>query len=363
FNQTWGFMTMPFVIVLSWWAVQRLEEGTARQARGGFALLGLVTAVGAFAYPLMLPIPGIALAVWLWPQRGRLSPRRLGLTRRSLLWLVPLGLVTLPLALGVLEKVVSGGNVVFDPTRSLRTWGGDLTTYYEEAWFFGLPSGIALAVLAPLLLLGAHLALRAVPPLLARGLVAIAVFGLVFAVWFRLREFGHYFHFKVLAFTVPVALAVIAVGLGRLPRRWAAIGSLVLLLGFAVASANRELGRTFDQLPKRTLELRTLPAVVPPGDSIRLDADPQEQNWVAFMLHERPLCSRKPLLGTSYPRVPTSRKADFILAKRHEPRPADAAGPPVHVLEEWALYRQRPDVPGRENCSQRMVQSVTKVDV
>ena len=23
FNQTWGFMTMPFVMVLSWWAVTR----------------------------------------------------------------------------------------------------------------------------------------------------------------------------------------------------------------------------------------------------------------------------------------------------------------------------------------------------
>lgn len=357
FNQTWGFMTMPFIIVLSWWAV-------TKRTRGGLGLLAALVAVGAFAYPLMLPIPGIALALWLWPERGRLSPRRLGLTRRSLLWIVPLGLVALPLLLGVLEKVVSGGNVVFDPTRSLRTWGGDLSTYYEEAWFFGLPSGIALGVLAPVLLFGAWHALREVSPRLAHGLVAIAVFGAVFAAWFRLREYGYYFHFKVLAFCVPVVLLVVATGLGRVRQRVLAVGALVVLLGFAVNQANQELGRTFDQLPKRVLELQTLTEVVPEGSSIRLDVDPMEQNWVAFMLAERPVCSQRPLTGTAYPHVQRSRKADFVLAKKHEPVPRDAApGPPVKVLEDWALYRQDPSVPGRDRCSREMVQTVTQVDV
>ncbi|WP_205696642.1 hypothetical protein [Conexibacter sp. SYSU D00693] len=356
FNQTWGFMTMPFIIVLAWWAV-------TQRSRGGLVLLGLVSAVGVFAYPLMLPIPGIALLVWLWPERRRLSPRRMGLTRRSLVWAVPLGLVLVLPLFGVLEKVVSGGNVVVDPTRSLRTWGGDLTTYYEEAWFLGLPSGLALGLLAPVLVYGGWRALRSVPPLLARGVVAVVAFAVVFAIWFRIRDFGFYFHFKVLAFCAPFALLVVAVGLGRIRQRAIALVALLALLALGVSSANHELGQTFDQLPKRTLELRSLANVVPPGDSIRLDVDPQEQNWVAFMLHERPLCSQKPLLGTSYPHVQTSRKADYVLGKRHLPRPRDAIGRPVATLEEWSLWRQDPRTPGRERCSQEMVQPVTVVDL
>ena len=101
---------------------------------------------------------------------------------------------------------------------------------------------------------------------------------------------------------------------------------------------------------------------MPKGDSIRLDVIPTEQNWVAFMLHERPLCSQRPLLGTSYPRVRESRRADFILTKRRVPAPADAAGPPVRKLEDFVLWRAAPGLPGPENCSQAMVQGVTQVD-
>src|SRR4029077_13811888 len=94
FNQTWGFFTLPFALVLSWWAVRE-------RTRGGLALLALFLAIAAFAYPLALRIPLAALAVFLWPERRRLSPRRVYHGRRSLLWMGPLG--------GVVLWAVAGG--------------------------------------------------------------------------------------------------------------------------------------------------------------------------------------------------------------------------------------------------------------
>jgi hypothetical protein len=60
--------------------------------------------------------------------------------------------------------------------------------------------------------------------------------------------------------------------------------------------------------------------------------------------------------------VQFSRKADYILTKVDAPAPADAAGPPVRKLDAYTLYRARPDIPGRDMCSQAMVETVTKVD-
>ncbi|MDQ3741141.1 MAG: hypothetical protein M3389_09395, partial [Actinomycetota bacterium] len=64
FNQLWGFVTLPFALVLAWAAVRT-------RSRGSIALLALFLAVGAFAYPLALPIPLVALAALLWPERRR----------------------------------------------------------------------------------------------------------------------------------------------------------------------------------------------------------------------------------------------------------------------------------------------------
>ncbi len=354
FNQTWGFMTLPFALVLAWWAVHE-------RTRGGLFLLALFLAVGAFAYPLMLPIPLIALAIWLWPERRRFSPRRLWRGPRSLLWMVPVGaLLLIPLG-GVIEKLGSGAKVAVDPTHSLETWGGDLLTFYEEAWFFGLPTGAALLVAAPFLLYGGHLALRAVPPVIARGLLAVLVFAAVFAVWFRFRDFGYYFHFKVLAFVAPLALD----GRGSRPRaRAPRVGR-----ARRAACCSRSARPTASSASRSTScrarrsSCASLTRDVPAGDSIRLDVDPQQQNWAAYMLHQRRLCSQKPLEGTSYPHVRRSRKADFIVTEVKRPKPIDAIGDePVRRLTSWTLWRTDPAVPGPDRCSQRMVQTVTTVD-
>lgn len=73
FNQTWGYMTLPFALVLGWWAIKQ-------RTRGGLALLALFLLVGAFAYPLALPIPlTFLLFAWWLDRRAR---RRAG-ERRS----------------------------------------------------------------------------------------------------------------------------------------------------------------------------------------------------------------------------------------------------------------------------------------
>jgi hypothetical protein len=159
-----------------------------------------------------------------------------------------------------------------------------------------------------------------------------------------------------------VALTLAVAGWSRTRKAWWGMACAFVLLVAAQASANRELGSTYDQLPKAVLQLRQIDAALPPGKSIRLDVDPQQQNWVAFMLHGQPLCSQKPLLGTSYPHVPTARRADYILTPKDAREPRDATGRPVQLLDAWALWRAKPDLPpGPQRCSQRMVQTVKRI--
>jgi len=357
FNQTWGFFAMPFAFVLAWWAVKE-------RTRGGMALLAAFTAVLAFAYPLALPIPLIPIVVLLWPERRRVRPWLRGLYRgpRSLLWMIPAGFVALVPIRGVVEKGASAYNVVFNPTRTLRNWGGDLDGWFPEPWFLGIDAWWFFLACAPLLGYGIWLAVRDLERGLRNGLLGVIAFAIVFGAWFRLRDYGFYFHFKTLAFIAPIALTLAIAGLAKIARpRWAGPAVAVVLLLSAFGSANDELGVTFDQLPKHVLALRSIDATLPPGESIRLDIDPQEQNWVAFMLHGQPLCSQRPLLNTSYPHVPISRRADFILTKNDAPKPADAVGAPMHQLQAFTLWRQRPGVAGPSRCSQKMVQTIERV--
>jgi hypothetical protein len=353
FNQTWGFFAMPFAFVLAWWLV---SERTV----GGMILLAMFLAVMGFAYPLALPIALIPLAVLVWQERARLDVRRLYRGRRSLLWMVPLALVLIVPIRGVLEKSASAG-IIFDPGRSLVNWGGDLNGWFPEPQFFGVDTWALLALVAIPLAYGVYAQLERLPQVLRRALVALLAFTLVFTIWFRIRDYGWYFHFKLLAFVAPLILVLAVSGLSTLRRRYAFLAA-ALLIALAVSSARTELGQTFDELPKSVLALRELDAQLPAGQSVRLDIDPQEQNWAAFMLHGQPLCSQLPLLHTSYPHVRVSRKADWIVTASRARRPRDAvAGPPARRLERYTLWKARADIPGRENCSQRMVQTVERV--
>jgi hypothetical protein len=354
FNQTWGFFAMPFAMVLAVYATAE------RRTSASLALLALFLAICAFAYPLALPLPALVLAVVLWPERRSLSPRRFYRGRRSLLWLIPLGVILIVPIVGVIEKVHSASSVVFEPGRSLKSWGGDVFDYFPEAQFLGVHEWAQLVVAAPLLAWGAFVALRAAPRRIRLALIALFAFAVVFAIEFRLRKYGYYFHFKTLAFAAPVLLVTAAAGFGRIRRGWIAVLFLVLLANNAGSS---EVGTTFDELPRTTLQLRDINAGLPAGRSIRIDVAPTEQNWIAFMLHAHPLCSQHPLLNTSYPHVRISRKADYIVTPIGSRVPADAITPPVRRLDAFTLYREKPSVPGPENCSQEMVQTVTSVPV
>jgi hypothetical protein len=351
FNQTWGFFAMPFAMVLAPCAA------AGRRTPATLALLALFLAICGFAYPLALPLPLLVLAVVLWPERRALV-RRVYHGRRSLLWLAPLVLILIVPIVGVLEKADSAFTVVFNPTRSLRPWGGDVFHYFPEAQFLGVHDWWQLVIAAPLLAWGAFLGLRAAPRRIRLALSALLAFAVVFAVEFRLRRYGYYFHFKTLAFTVPVLLVIVAAGFARIRRGWIAV---VVLLLLANNAGSKEIAGTFDQLPRWMLQLRDVNASIPADRSIRIDIPPTGQNWIAFMLHAHPLCSQHPLLHTSYPHVRVSRKADYILTYAGDPVPRDALTPPVSVIDAFKLYRERPSVPGRSNCSRAMVQTITSV--
>lgn len=358
FNQTWGFFGVPFACVLAWWVVKE-------RTRGGIVLLLAFLAIVVLAYPLAAPIPLLPLLVVLWPQVKRLRPRGLYKSWKSLLWMIPAGFVflslfTIPPLKGVSEKMSTAASVVLNPTRTLANWGGDLKGYFIEPQFLGMNTYPGLALMALPMLYVAYLALKDLDRPLRRALYALLWFTVVFTLWFRVRDFGYYFHFKLLAYVGPIFLVLVAAGVAKVrPLRAGIIGAAILGT-MSMSAAAHEIGSTFDELPKNVLQLQEIDKALPPGPSIRLDIDPQEQNWTAFMLHGQPLCSQLPLLGTNYPRVRFSRKADYILTKRGAPRPTDALGPPVQEIEAFKLYKAKPDIPGVDRCSQAMVETVTE---
>ncbi|HEX4108411.1 MAG TPA: hypothetical protein VHX88_09775 [Solirubrobacteraceae bacterium] len=370
YNQTWGMFTIPFGLVLAWSATSRTRSG----GWPGFVLLVLVLGVCAFAYPLAAPIPAGALVVFWWfERRGQrrrgepvadLHPRvlwgRIYHGPKSLLPIVPIALLLIIPIRGVWEKISSGWNVVFDPLISLKGWGGDLSGYFPEGQYFGLPTSHWLAILAAPMVIAVVLALRGRPRPLGWGLLAIFAVGLLGALWFRIRPHGYYFEYKLLCFTAPVLIVVVVAGLERLKLVGALLGIGWLALAFGAARA--EIKPLGPELSPSMIDLQHLNRAVPDGASIRLDMDPPLQLWVAYMLADHPVCSQTPLLNTAYPHVPESRKADYILADYQLVHPFDALGPPVRLIgPEFRLYRENPDTPGIDRCSTKRVQTVTSL--
>ena len=361
FNQTWGFFAMPYALVL---AGATARDGGAGLRGATVALLLAFLALGAFAYPVALPIPLLALAVMLWrarrERRARGEPvpsldvRRLWHGARSLAWMAPLAAALVLPAVAVAAKVLSASQVVVDPTANLGTWAGDLSAYFPEHAFLSLQSSTALLVAAPFIVLGLALALRAAPPPVAWGLTAVLAFGVLAAVYMRARRFGYYFHFKDLAFVGPAMVTVAVAGLARL--RAAGWVMIALWISSASAGALVEVQDTFNQLPLQVLALRTLDATVPHTASIRLDVNPSAQLWPAFLLSRHPLCSEHPLLNTSYPHVPVSSRADYILVNHDMLAPVDAVPGSGRKVGQYVLYRERPGVPDLGLCSRRTIQ-------
>ncbi len=360
YNQTWGYMALAFSIVLAWYAVRR-------RSRGGLLLFASFLGVLVFAYPLAMPIPLIAATVFWAAERRRQgrSPLRARIPRlqnkRNLLWIIPLFfLLILPLQ-GVLEKV-SVSTRVLAPGYSLVNWGGDLTAFFPERFFLGFDDA-GMGLLGMLLLgAGIVIALRAAPRDIRWGLGGIILFGLIAALYFRPREYGWYFHFKALAFVAPLAVAAGVVGLARLKWTWVSVLALIILVGGTRNGAAQEIGATFDQLPKSMLELKKVDALLPADQSVRLDMPADgRQLWAGIILSGQPLCSQKPVLETSYPHVPVSRPADYVLVDDDWRKPFDAVGPPLLTLDRYQLFHLRPNLPGPNRCSRKMVLTVKKL--
>jgi len=356
YNQTWGYVTLPFTLVLGWAAVQPDLPRRARQATLG--LLVIVAAMLVLAYPLAAPIPAVPLVVfWLAERRRRIrAGERLWTLRgayrgrRSLLWMVPLAAaLAVPIA-GAIDKAAAAASVLA-PGHSLQGWSGDLQSFIPVKFFFSLPASTLGTVLLAIVAALAAWGLARQPRALGLGLGLLLAAGLAVAVYLHSRIGGQYFQFKLLAFIGPVVLVAAAVGAGRL----GALGALALavLAGFTSWSVVQRLDNEGYQLGLATVRLSSWADALPAGASVRLDVAPAQQLWVAYFMDARPLCSQLPLLNTDYPHVAFSRKADYILTTAAQPRPADAIGPPLRRSSAYRLYRENPSVPGPSLCTLR----------
>jgi hypothetical protein len=356
FNQTWGFFALPFTLVLGWWLVQPGQDGRTRRGTG--VLLALFFLVLAFAYPLAAPIPAVPLAVFVWREWRRklrageptFRPRDLYRGRRSLIWLIPLCVLLAVPAIGVVQKAV-GAAKVLAPGSSLQAWAGDLPGFIPFNFFVSLPGSLVFLPLTVAVFALAAYGLWRVSRSLTWGLGGLFAIGVLLAVYLRQRQYGYYFHFKLLAFIGPLVLVIAAAGAARL-RRWGAVA--LVAMGIATAGSTvAELADTGYQLPEATIQLTSWARTLPRGASIRLDMWPPLQLWAAYMLAPRPLCSQLPLLDSDYAHVAVSRKADYILASIPVGRPPDAIGRPLRQNSGFRLFRERPTVPGPSACTPR----------
>jgi hypothetical protein len=356
FNQTWGYFALPFTLVLGWWVVQ---PGLGRaQRRRTLVLLLLFFIVLAFAYPLAAPIPLVPIVVFVWSEwRRRIKagertfrPRDLYHGRRSLVWLIPLcALLAVPVV-AVVQKGVGAASVLA-PGHSLIAWAGDMRSFIPFDYFLSLPNSVVGNLLFLVILFLAIRGLARQPRALAWGLGGLLTLGLLLGAYLRHRPYGYYFHFKLLAFTGPLLVAVAAVGAGRLRR----VGPVLLgVLGVVTAaSAYQEVKATGRQLDAATIQLSDWSKQLPRNASIRLDMRPADELWTAYFLASHPVCSQLPLLATDYPHVTISRKADYILASLKVGTPADALGGPLKTNDFYRLFRENPATPGVDRCSTR----------
>lgn len=365
YNQLWGLFTLPFILLFGF---RFLARSSARD--GALALL--FGALGAFAYPLMLPFPLVALTVGafvIWRRHGGLPDRRpplRGLRRSRARWIVvALALPVLAVATALTSAAIGK---VAEIVGFAGPWGGIPVGAQGDrpdlplARYFGLPDLGALSAV-PLLALAltAVAALMRTRPEVRIGLATMAVAALVMGAGFHFRERGEYLEFKIFAFVGPVALALATAALTALARQrqrhppaLGAMAALALIaLGTsAVVGARDELEMVHVQTAPEVLELREWAARLPPDASVRLDIPPNTfQLWAAYMLHERPLSALVTIDDTIYPRVFRGKKADYALTLAGQPRPPEAVGAAAMQNAYYRLYRLDPSLPGPDHST------------
>jgi hypothetical protein len=257
---------------------------------------------------------------------------------------------------GSLDKIGSAARLLFDTGSSLKDWAGDVFGFIPSYKFFALPgSTLWWLAVAAMVVLAAWALWRLERPL-AAGLGAVLVVFLAAGIWFRQRQYGQYFEFKVLAFAAPLLIACAVVALGRLRR--AGIVLMVLFVLSAAVSAQSEVRGKAPQLSRPFLDLRQWARELPANAAVRLDTWPPNQLWGSYFLSRQRLCSLTPLLGTQYPHVALARRASYVLMDEIVGRyrkgrpPLDSVGAPLRVNERFKLYRATPRGPG--GCSRRL---------
>ena len=377
YNQLWGVFALPLVLLTGF---RFLREPSAWSA----ALFALFGALGAFAYPLMLPFPAVALglAAILDFRRARAAGRRppwwpsvrLPRGRRSLLLWIPLGLLAAPVAVvataGVVEKLTSAAEVIL-PGSNLLGWNA-LPFYLPFHKFFGMTDPLGLAWLSvAALIAAAGYALWRLPRHVGIPIAAMCAGALAFAAYFKARQYGVFFYFKILGFLGPIVLALAVVALTGLVRearqralRIAAVGATGLLCLFAIAGARIE---AFDSAPlfgKEELDLREWSQRIPANDSVvfLLPRD-GSQLTAGLMLSRHPVSATNPFISTTFPSPPRGFKADWLLAKTKDPPPLRymLGDRPRFANDRYALWRMRPDVKARDLSSRRSIELFTSV--
>jgi hypothetical protein len=366
YNELWALFSLPFILV----------AGAAfLRAPGGrsLALLLLFAAIGAFAYPLMLPFPLLFIAVWAWRERASLR----GFLRRPggpwWMW-VPVGLAVLALLAvlvrGVVEKAGSAA-VALSPWGDLSAWSGPGLNHLPFERAFGLldPGGVLLTALLVALVLGAAAwGVWLSPPDARVPLGVTLVAALLAAVYLDQRSQAELFYFKTMGLLGPLVVTAAAVGLVDLVRRRPPIGvaagvAIAILVVTAALSTRREVRGTDDYASPYVLGIHDWAKAIPPNASVRIDIPPSGyQLWADYMLSPRRVCALSPLLGF-FPYAQPGRKADYVLALTEQRRPRDAVGVPAFANAQFRMWRMRPGVPGPDVCTQRMTDSITKVNI
>ena len=368
YNQMWGQFALAFLLVL---ALELVRQPSRRTG----ALFALFALLGAFAYPLMLPFPLVLVAVGgfvAWRRAGSPRPPRPRLPDsgpRKALVLVAAVIAApalLVASLGVLEKSWGAAKVIL-PGSNLLPWNA-LPVYLPFHQFFGLTDPLGLAGPAAVgLIVVAFLGLRRLPREVAWSLGVMLAGALAFAVYFRIRENGAFFYFKILGFAGPILLVLAVVTLarayadsGRRAVRIAAAAVLVVLALSAVHGARWEVNQQNELFTAQVRELRTWSRELPAGDSILLALPPSgAQLNATSMMAAHPLSSPTPLGSSTFPAVALGARADWVLTERRPQRAYRrlGTGRPRFVNDGFVLYRGNPSAPGRDTSTQRSFES------
>ena len=215
YNQIWGVFSMALILLFG---LLYLRSPT----RGALALLAGFTALGAFAYPLMLPFPlgtlVLAALIGGWrPPRPRLPARgraRVAAVVGAVL-VAPFVLVGIA---GVIEKGWAAAKVVL-PGSDLSGWNA-LPFYLPFHKFFGVVDPVGLAWLSVAVVIAAAFwaCLRVLPRAVGVPFAVTVTGGLLVGAYFKARSMGAFFYFKDLSFLGPLVTMLAVVGLAALAR-------------------------------------------------------------------------------------------------------------------------------------------------